>query len=299
MDHHTLAQCGIARDTRLRAWADAEAKATTAAARAEADAKARTDSEVKTTAAAARAAAEAKAMPAVGAAAKAAVPTIARRAGDGAAMLRVLDKAMQFFAPQAKRALAACFLHLPVDQEEDDDDDDEEAEDDEEADDDERTPLHDDGYAVQLTISVEAVGSGIVIVPALQVDQDTTVGALKALIEGRCVPVSSWDIRLFVGHGGEELIELADDLQSLRAAAVADGATLVLVRFFARKTLLRLFEATNGGQWWHKRGWGPSSAALLSAWEGVECNGVGDVVTLKLARNKLQGACMQGAKHVR
>ncbi len=142
-----------------------------------------------------------KATPAARVAAKAAMPIVTRRAGDGAAMLRVVGKAMQFFAPQAKRALAACFLHLPVDQ---------------------RTQPHDDGDVAQLTIAVEAVGSGIVIAPALQVYWDTTVGALKALIEGRCVPGSSGAIRVFVGHGGEEL---ANDLQSVRAAAVADFAT--------------------------------------------------------------------------
>jgi hypothetical protein len=159
-----------------------------------------------------------------------------------------------------------------------------------------RTPPHDDGYAAQLTISVEAVGSGVVIVPAVQVFRDSTVGALKALIEGRCVPVSSGAIRVFVGHGGEEL---ADDLQSVRAAAVADGATLVLARIFPWETLLRLFEATGGRQWHRQSGWGLSSTALLSAWKGVDCNGYGNVVTLKLAGNKLSGACMQGATNAR
>jgi hypothetical protein len=282
-----------------RKAADDEPESTAAAARAEAEAKARTDAEAKTTAAVARAAAErtaraeaatklarleaeakakahaeaeakAAAKPAASAAA---VPTIARRAGDGAAMLRVVGKAMHFFAPQAKRALAACFLPLPVSQ---------------------RTLPYDDGYPAQLTISVEAVGSGIVIVPALQVYQDTTVGALKALIEARCVPVPSGAIRVFVGHGGEEL---ADDLQSVCAATVADGATLVLVRIFPRETLLRLWEATGGGQWRRQSGWGPSSTALLSAWKGVVCNEAGGVVSLTLERNKLSGACMQGAEN--
>jgi hypothetical protein len=256
-----------------RKAADDEPASTAAAARVEADAKARMDAEAKTTAAVARAAAErtaraeaetklarldaeakakahaeaeakAKATPAASAAA---VPTIARRADDGAAMLRVVGKAMQFFAPQAKWALAACFLPLPVNQ---------------------RTPPHDDGNAAQLTISVEAVGSGIVIVPALQVYRDTTVGALKALIEGRCVPVSSGAIRVFV-------------------------------RISPRETLLRLCEATGGTQWHRQRGWGPSSTALLSAWQGVECNGAGDVVTLTLADNNLCGACVQGATNAR
>jgi hypothetical protein len=101
---------------------------------------------------------------------------------------------------------------------------------------------------------------------------------------------------VFVGHGGEEL---ANDLQSVRAAAVADGATLVLVRDFQQETLLRLFEATDGGRWRRQGGWGPSSTALLSAWQGVECNGGGGVVTLTLERNNLRGACRQGAEKVR
>ena len=113
---------------------------------------------------------------------------------------------MQFWAPQAKRALAACLLDLSVDQEA-------------------RAP--NDGVAALLTVSVEAVCAGTHIVPALQVDPDMHVGALKALIEGRCVPVSAWGIRLLAGQGGAELI---DDQMSVRAAGVADGATLVVVQ---------------------------------------------------------------------
>jgi len=177
-------------------------------------------------------------------------------------VLRVVSKAMQLWAPQAKRALAACFFHLPVDP---------------------RPAPHEDGdAAAHLTIQVEAVGSGIVILPALQVTWDTTVAALKARIQG-----CRGGIRLFAGHGGKEL---ADDLQSVRVAGVAHGATLVLVSISDQDTLSRLCEATRGGQWRQLKGWGPSSTAPLSTWEGVGCNGGGGVSTLQLEGNHLRGA---------
>jgi hypothetical protein len=167
---------------------------------------------------------------------------------------------MQPWAPQAKRALAACFFHLLLDP---------------------RAAPHEDGDAAHLTIQVEAVGSGTVILPALQVTWDTTVAALKARIQG-----CRGGIRLFAGHGGKEL---ADDLQSLRAAGVAHGATLVLMSVPDQGTLSRLFEATRGGQWRRRKGWGPSSTAPLSTWEGVGCNGGCSVSALQLKRNGLQG----------
>ncbi len=208
----------------------------------------------------------AEATPAAGAAAKAVLPTAACRAGDHrAAMLRVVVKAMQFWAPQAKRALGECFVHLPV------------------------NPPHDDPDATQLTISVEAVGSGTVLVPALKVSWDTTVGRLKAFIQAACAPVSQGDIRLFVGHGGEEL---TNDLQSVRTAAVPCSATLVLMVVSQEETLLCLFESTRGGNWRQRTQWGPNSTAPLSAWHGVDCNGGGGVVALKLGSNNLQGACV-------
>jgi hypothetical protein len=203
-------------------------------------------------------------------AAEPAVIITARRAANGAALLRVVAQAMQFFCPQAKLALAACFLHLPrVDA---------------------GTQPDDESDAAQLTLSVEAVGSGSVIVPALRVDGGTTVGALKALIDGRYLPASPGTIRLFVGHGGEEL---ADDMQPIRAAAaVADGATLALVRVSPQETLIRLFEATGGDAgWWHRRhGWSSSFTTPLPAWHGVVCDKVcGGVDALALSSNGLRG----------
>jgi hypothetical protein len=130
-----------------------------------------------------------------------------------------------------------------------------------------RPAPHEDGDAAHLTIKVEAVGSGKVILPALQVNWDTTVAALKARIQGRRVPVSLGGIRLFAGHGGKEL---ADDLQSVRAAGVARGATLALMVVSDQVTLSRLFEATRGGQWRHRKGWGPLRCLPGKEWAATE-----------------------------
>ena len=197
---------------------------------------------------------------------------VAHSAGGSAALLRLIGKGMQFHAPQAKRALAACLLDPPVER---------------------RTqPGGDNTTAAQvLTISVEAFGSGVVIVPALQVDRDVTVSALKARIAKRCV--SSGAIRLFVGHGGEEL---AVDARSLRTLAVPDGAALVLLSILPRETLSRLFGELCGSGWRRSAGWGSSSTAPLSAWHGVACSEAGAVVTLRLDGNLLHGACTHGSE---
>jgi hypothetical protein len=182
-------------------------------------------------------------------------------AGDRAAVLRVVSKAMQFWAPKATWALAACFFCPPLDS---------------------RPAPHKD--AAHLSITVEAFGSGSVILPALQVKRETTIAGLKARIIG-CQVLGG--IRIFAGHGGKEL---ADDLQSVRAAGVEDGATLVIVSVSDQDILSRLFEATRGDQWRRQKGWGPSSTVPLTAWQGVDCNGGGRVIALKLSSNRLQGA---------
>ena len=119
------------------------------------------------------------------------------------ALLRVVGKGMGFFAPQAKRALAACVLVLPME------------------------PIE-PGNDGLLTLSVEAFGSGKVIAPALRVDPDTTIGALRITVAKLCGVSTTRRIRLLVGHGGAEMKAEADAL-SLGAFAVADDATVVVV----------------------------------------------------------------------
>jgi hypothetical protein len=78
--------------------------------------------------------------------------------------------------------------------------------------------------ANQIRVSVENVGSGVVIIPALQVDPNHTVASLREDILSRS---TSLGIRLFLGHGGKEL---SDNNVTLRDAGVKDGNTIVVVQ---------------------------------------------------------------------
>jgi hypothetical protein len=181
------------------------------------------------------------------------------------ALLRVMVTRMQFFAPQAKRALAACVCGLP-----------------------------EEGRAQQqpqpwLTISVEAVGSGKVLVPALQVDRDATIGALRASIFARLSLPTPGTIRLLTGHGGVELA-VEYDAMPLEASAVADGGTVVVAVVTERDTLMQLFESTGGIRWTCHAGW----ATSFPRWYGLTSNNSGNVKCLHLSCNHMRGACTRG-----
>ena len=138
-----------------------------------------------------------------------------------AALLRVMCKGMQFHAPLAKRALARACLQLGGAV---------------------ASSAAADGAASantaaaraaaanRLTVSIEAVGSGVVIAAALQIDRNATVSELRQLLADRAHAKNNeavaGRIRLFVGQGGREL---GDDWWSLGACGVADGATLAMV----------------------------------------------------------------------
>ncbi len=137
----------------------------------------------------------------------AAAAMAAAAAAAARASLRVfIAKRMDFWAPKAKRALATCLLDAPSDS------------------------IAGIKNAVPsgalLTVSVEAVASGTVILPALSVDRETTVGRLKRLLKDVAKTPSSLALRLFVGHGG---MELSDDARCVCEYDVPDGATLVQV----------------------------------------------------------------------
>ena len=82
------------------------------------------------------------------------------------------------------------------------------------------------------TVSVEAVGSGAVLIPALQLDLASTVGALRAKIASF---KNGTDVRLFVGHGGPDLTEAAETRVS--DSSLSDGATLVVVAIVCQSYL--------------------------------------------------------------
>ena len=117
-------------------------------------------------------------------------------------MLRVIARRLGY-APLAKRLLAACLLGPRQEVQQRDD------------------------AAGEITVSVEAVGSGIIIIRALQVDPDDTVGSLrKAILSRSSSSQSLLEIKLFLGHGGAEL---SDNNVTLRDAGVLDRSTIVVV----------------------------------------------------------------------
>jgi hypothetical protein len=206
-----------------------------------------------------------------------------------AAVLRVLARCMRdLWAPRAKRALAECVLgtwYQP------------------------RSP--DDQFAAAIgggegggapfapslmRIRVEAVGSGVVIAPALRVDRDATVAELKEELLRQVVVADSNDtaaavLRLFAGHGGEEL---CDDERSLRAYAVAEGTTLVQLTTDERQVMAMtmssagLLNELRSGAAGAYEAVGPDSELLattpLSAWLGVTCDSRGRVLKFQLPR---------------
>jgi hypothetical protein len=149
-----------------------------------------------------------------------------------------------------------------------------------------------------LRVSVEAVGSGIVIAPALSVARDSTVGELKELLLTRAVvnAPSAAAVRLFVGHGGPEL---CNDLLSLGASNVPDWATLVQVAVDEREVVAQLFTSADirgAPERGSGRGsglWGfelnvpltrKSTRGRGRPWKGLTCNEGGRLIKLKLER---------------
>ena len=90
----------------------------------------------------------------------------------------------------------------------------------------------------KITVSVENVGSGVVIIPALEINPDDKVGSLRR--EAILSRSTSLGIRLFLGHGGKEL---SDNNVTLRDASVKDGSTIVVVHITLELYLARQKEA--------------------------------------------------------
>jgi hypothetical protein len=202
-----------------------------------------------------------------------------------AAALRVIARRMDLWGPHAKRALVACLLVVPSTQ---------------------NTPPHMPRQLLPVaphpttTVPVEAMGSGVVIVPALEFGRDTTVGDVKELLRERAAAAG---VRLFAGHGGREL---CDDLQSMRAA-VSDGATLVQLVEDDRRVLAQLLGTTGanrGGLGEHELAANWKPAVPLASWGGVTCDpSTGRVVKLKIEsddptrRQKIYCSAFHGMRH--
>jgi hypothetical protein len=129
-------------------------------------------------------------------------------------MLRVLSRSLNVFAPDAKKLLAASVLGEQPE-----------------------APQAAEENANQVTVSVENVGSGIIIIPALEINPDDTIGSLREAILS-CS--TSLGVTLFLGHGGTEL---SDNNVTLRDAGVKDGSTIVVVQITLELYLARQKEA--------------------------------------------------------
>ena len=145
----------------------------------------------------------------------------------------------------------------------------------------------------KITVSVEAVGSGIIIIRALQVDPDDTIGSLRKAILSRSTSLGSLGITLLLGHGGAEL---SDNNVTLRDAGVKDGSTIVVVQITLELYLARQKEAMRA--LYQLLPDGPKKVAAIarlndrpSTWLGVkDVSGDGFILKLSLSGNQLAGA---------
>ena len=99
-----------------------------------------------------------------------------------------------------------------------------------------------------ITVTVEAVGSGSVILPALDLLPDWTINEVKEQIlekktEMEYDPVYSRSYRLFVGHGGAEL---EDGYQLVKHSALYSDCTIVVVINGEKDKLLYLITSSKG-----------------------------------------------------
>lgn len=86
----------------------------------------------------------------------------------------------------------------------------------------ERDPPDDKSTA--MCLSVEAMGSGKLLVPQINVVPTSTIRELKHLIVSRVPGFATATTRIFKGHGG---YELSRENQTLRAYGMQDGAVIV------------------------------------------------------------------------
>ena len=186
-------------------------------------------------------------------------------------MLRVLSRWLNVFAPDAKKLLAASVLGEQPE-----------------------APQAAEENANQVRVSVENVGSGIIIIRALEINPDDTVGSLRETILSRSSSSQSLlEIKLFLGHGGAEL---SDNNVTLRDAGVKDGSTIVVVQITLELYLARQKEAMRA--LYQLLPDGPKKVDALakldnhpSTWLGVrEVSSEGFILKLSLSGNRLTGA---------
>lgn len=98
-----------------------------------------------------------------------------------------------------------------------------------------------DTIADVLTVTVEAVGSGVVIIPALDLRPEWTINEVKEsiyqnkkYIEGD--PIYPQSYRLFIGHGGAEL---TDPCQLVMDSIISNNCIIVVVIYERKNAILK------------------------------------------------------------
>eukprot|EP00750_Incisomonas_marina_P014052 INCI17593.1.p2 GENE.INCI17593.1~~INCI17593.1.p2 ORF type:complete len:359 (-),score=54.82 INCI17593.1:3271-4347(-) len=106
---------------------------------------------------------------------------------------------------------------------------------------------HDEGEGRRVVVSVEAMGSGKVLVPHIEVLDTNTIRELKLLIVSKVPSLPATTTRIFKGHGG---YELARENQTLYSYGMQDKAIIVATTSMDDRTALTaLFYVTNGPAW--------------------------------------------------
>ena len=158
---------------------------------------------------------------------------------------RVVGKWLTVYAPQSIAVLATCLFDA--------------------------RPTSPSGGERTLCVAVEAAASGIVLVPALEVEREINVGALKAKIEPFMIDAPPGALELALGHGNALFED--DGAQPFAAENIRDGGKmppLVVSHCMLsdRDVLMMLY---------HEQ-WG-SATAPLSNWAGVEVDALSGRVT--------------------
>ena len=115
----------------------------------------------------------------------------------------------------------------------------------------------------------------------LRLGNNMLTGRLPPSLSG--VPLEEFD------YTGTSLcvVDDADFQEWLDGIRNHTGTEILCPPFTERDILTSLYRNTGGNQWANSAGW--LTDAPLSAWYGVETNGVGHVVSLRLRRNGLSG----------
>ena len=160
-------------------------------------------------------------------------------------VVRVVGKWLTFHAPHSIALLAMCLCDA--------------------------RPPSPPGGERKVCVAVEAAGSGMVLVPALEVRREINVGALKAKIEQFMIDATPGALQLALGHGNALFED--DGAQPFAAENIRDGGNMPPLvvwhsRLSNRDVLMMLY---------HEQ-WG-SATAPLSDWEGVEVDAFSGHVT--------------------